>query len=188
MRKTIHSIVFGLASIFALMSPVDMCAQQSDKPTVLYGQTRQLIIGGIKADGVKEYDENILIGISGLNVGDVVTVPGDEITAAVKRYWKHGLFSNVRIEADEIRGDSIYLRIILATRPKVSEININGVKKNEKEDLETKMGRNAVSWERAAPAPLITPHAFTTVSSSTFGRLEIASSLPGQYDNGSNSI
>ncbi|MBQ0103927.1 MAG: outer membrane protein assembly factor BamA [Prevotellaceae bacterium] len=140
MRKTIHSIVFGLASIFALMSPVDMCAQQSDKPTVLYGQTRQLIIGGIKADGVKEYDENILIGISGLNVGDVVTVPGDEITAAVKRYWKHGLFSNVRIEADEIRGDSIYLRIILATRPKVSEININGVKKNEKEDLETKMG------------------------------------------------
>ena len=36
----------------------------------------------------------------GLSVGDEITVPGDEITNAVKRYWKHGLFSKVHLPAD----------------------------------------------------------------------------------------
>ena len=122
------------------MSPTAMNAQTTTKPTVLYGQPRKLIIGDIKVEGVKEYEDFILIGISGLNVGDVVSIPGDEISNAVKRYWKHGLFSNVRIEADEIRDDSVFLRIKLATRPKISEININGVKKGEVDDLKEKMG------------------------------------------------
>ncbi len=113
---------------------------QDTKPTVIYGQPRKLIIGGIKVEGVKEFEDYVLIGISGLNVGDVVMVPGTEISDAVKRYWKHGLFSDVRIEADEIRDDSVFLRITLATRPKISEININGVKKTEVDDLKEKMG------------------------------------------------
>ena len=41
----------------------------------------------------------------GLSVGDEITVPGDEITNAVKRYWKHGLFSKVAIAADSIVGE-----------------------------------------------------------------------------------
>lgn len=113
---------------------------QDTKPTVIYGQPRKLIIGGIKVEGVKEFEDYVLIGISGLNVGDVVMVPGTEISDAVKRYWKHGLFSDVRIEAEEIRDDSVFLRITLATRPKISEININGVKKTEVDDLKEKMG------------------------------------------------
>ena len=113
---------------------------QDTKPTVIYGQPRKLIIGGIKVEGVKEFEDYVLIGISGLNVGDVVMVPGTEISDAVKRYWKHGLFSDVRIEADEIRDDSVFLRLTLATRPKISEININGVKKTEVDDLKEKMG------------------------------------------------
>ncbi len=110
------------------------------KPTVVYGQNRKLEIGGIKVDGVKNYDDNILIGLSGLNVGETISFPGDEITDAVKRYWKHGLFSNVKIEADSIVGNKIYLKITLATRPRVSQVNIWGVKKGEQKDLMEKMG------------------------------------------------
>ncbi|MCQ2112512.1 MAG: outer membrane protein assembly factor BamA [Bacteroidaceae bacterium] len=124
-----------------LSLPLGMQAQDNtEKPTVLYGQSHRYTLGGISVDGIQGFDDYVLIGISGLTIGDDITVPGDDITNAVKRYWKHGLFSNVRIEADEIRGDSIFLKIVLAARPKVSEVNINGVKKNERDDLMEKIG------------------------------------------------
>ena len=67
-------------------------------------------------------------------------VPGDEITQAIRRYWRHGLFSQARIEADSIIDNKVYLNIILAQRPRVSDIRYNGVKKSEREDLEAKLG------------------------------------------------
>ena len=117
-----------------------MTAKAQDKPTVVYGQNQKYEIGGITLDGVPNQDDYVLIGFSGLTVGEVISVPGDEITDAIKRYWKQGLFSAVKIEADSIRDDKVYLKITLAMRPRVSEININGVKKKEKEDIEEKIG------------------------------------------------
>ena len=110
------------------------------KPSVVYGQPRKLEIGGIAVEGVKNYEDYILIGLSGLTIGETITFPGDEITDAVKRYWKHGLFSSVKIEADSIVGEKVYLKITLATRPRVSKVNVWGAKKGEQKDLDEKMG------------------------------------------------
>ncbi len=111
-----------------------------NKPSVVYGQPQKLEIGGIKVEGVDNYEDYILIGISGLTVGEQISVPGDEITQAIKRYWRHGLFSSVRIEADSIADNKVFLKIVLAMRPRVSQVNINGVKKSERDDLDAKMG------------------------------------------------
>ena len=110
------------------------------KPTILYtGNPRTYTIGGINLSGVDNYEPYVIIGISGLSVGDVIDVPGDAITTAVKNYWKHGLFADVSIEADSVVGDKIYLGIKLKQRPRISNINYNGVKKSEREDLELKL-------------------------------------------------
>ena len=110
-------------------------------PVVDYGRTpREYILGGITIDGVKNYDDYLLIGLSGLQVGSKITIPGEEITKAVKRYWRHGLFSNVSIRVDSIVQDSAYLHIQLAQRPRISQINYNGLKKSEREDMESKLG------------------------------------------------
>ena len=129
-------MLFTLAAAFA----TNMMAQVQEKPTIVYGKDQKYEIGGISVEGVQNYDDYILIGLSGLTVGEVISLPGEEITEAVKRYWKHGLFSAVKIEADSIVDDKVYLKIILAARPRVSQININGVRKSEREDLEEKMG------------------------------------------------
>ena len=71
---------------------------------------------------LKDYEDYVLIGISGLAVGQTITVPGDDITGAVKRYWRHGLFSDVKIIADKIVGNKIYLSIQLTRRPRISDI------------------------------------------------------------------
>lgn len=110
-------------------------------PDISYaGTPRTCEIGGITVKGVEGYEDFVLIGLSGLSVGQMITVPGSEITDAVKRYWRHGLFSNVAITADSIVGSKIYLCINLATRPRVSNIFYHGIKKGEREDMEAKLG------------------------------------------------
>ena len=110
-------------------------------PDISYaGTPRTCEIGGITVKGVEGYEDFVLIGLSGLSVGQMITVPGSEITDAVKRYWRHGLFSNVAITADSIVGSKIYLCINLATRPRISNIFYHGIKKGEREDMEAKLG------------------------------------------------
>lgn len=111
------------------------------KPTILYTNTaHKYVIGGINLSGVDNIEPAVAIGLSGLSVGDVVSVPGDEITNAVKRYWKHGLFEDIVITADSIVGDKIYIGIALKQRPRVSQLNVKGVKKSEREEIEQKIG------------------------------------------------
>ena len=110
-------------------------------PDISYaGTPRQLEIGGLAVKGVEGYEDYVLTGLSGLSVGQTISLPGTEITEAVKRYWKHGLFSQVAITADSIVGQKVYLCIHLATRPRVSTINYNGLKKSERDDMEAKLG------------------------------------------------
>ena len=111
------------------------------KPVILYsGAPKKYEIAEIKVEGVKNYEDYVLIGLSGLSVGQTITIPGEEVTQACKRYWRHGLFSNVQITADKIEGDKIWLTIHLTQRPRVSEIRYHGVKKSEREDIESRIG------------------------------------------------
>ena len=126
----------------ALMISIAAGAQEKIiNPDITYaGNPRSCVIGGITVSGVEGYEDYVLTGISGLVVGQHVTLPGNEITDAVKRYWKHGLFSKVAISADSIVGDKAYLHFHLALRPRVSTINYIGLKKSEREDMEQKLG------------------------------------------------
>lgn len=110
-------------------------------PEISYaGTPRTCIVGGLSVKGVEGYEDYVLTGLSGLSVGQEISVPGQEITEAVKRYWRHGLFSKVSISADSIVGSKIYLCFNLALRPRVSTINYYGIKKSEREDMEAKLG------------------------------------------------
>lgn len=137
-----NRIIECLTLLAALLFSIGAVAQEKIvNPEISYaGTPRSGVIGGIAVSGVEGYEDYMLTGISGLTVGQKIELPGQEITEAVKRYWKHGLFSNVQIAADSIVGDKIYLHFYLALRPRVSTINYIGVKKSEREDLETKLG------------------------------------------------
>ena len=134
----------GLIGLLLTASLGEAFAQYADtdtisKPSVLYSAPKKYEIAGITVSGIDNYENYVLIGLSGLSVGQVITVPGEEITAAVKRYWKHGLFSNVSITIEKVVGNKAYLNIALTQRPRLSQLNFNGVKKSEREDLEAKL-------------------------------------------------
>ena len=115
---------------------------QDEMPVIVYSTSnkKKYEIADIKVIGADNYEDFVLIGFSGLSIGDKVSVPGEEITNALKRFWKHGLFSDVKIRTPKITEDKVWLEIVLTQRPIVSDIQISGVKKGERSDLETQIG------------------------------------------------
>ena len=97
-------------------------------------------IAGIKVEGVDNYEDDIIIGYSGLTVGQRVEIPGDDIKAAVKRFWRQGLFSKVQIKVEKTYQDKAWLIFSLRQQPRVSQVNYNGVKGGEKKDLQERLG------------------------------------------------
>ena len=150
-RYSVHNSVFkttfsalllsALCAVPAQTNAQDINQEKNTHPLILYsGTPKQYEIGGIRVTGGEGYEDYVLIGLSGLSVGQTITVPGDEVTQAVKRYWRHGLFSQAKIEADSIVGNKIFLNIALVQRPRISDIVYHGVKKSEREDLESSLG------------------------------------------------
>ena len=136
-----HSLRMLLLAAVAFCAVAVSAQQTIEKPTILYtNNPPKYRIAGINLSGVDNLEPAVVIGISGLSVGDVIAVPGDAVTDAIKRFWKHGLFEDVVITADSIKGNDIYIGIALNQRPRVSQLNILGVKKSEKEDLQLKIG------------------------------------------------
>ena len=132
-----------LATLLMLHVPLLtlMAQEKIVSPDISYaGTPRTCTIGGLAVKGVEGYEDYVLTSLSGLSVGQEIEVPGQEITEAVKRYWKHGLFSKVAISADSIVDSKVYLCIHLALTPRVSDIIYTGVKKSEREDMESKLG------------------------------------------------
>ncbi|MTI20709.1 outer membrane protein assembly factor BamA, partial [Fulvivirga sp. RKSG066] len=110
-----------------------------------YSNPTEYVIAAIEVSGLKVLDKNALISLSGLKVGDKVKVPGDDISGAIKKLWKHGLVGDVTISIDKIEGDQIYLNIGLAERPRLTGFTFEGVKKSReteiREDLNLIRGR-----------------------------------------------
>ena len=98
MQSRILSILLIIACLFGLNTNIyaqEISSEENNSPVILYSATpKKYEIGGIKVEGVTNYEDYVLIGLSGLSVGQTITVPGDEITTAIKRYWRHGLYAS----------------------------------------------------------------------------------------------
>jgi len=125
-------------AIFLTLMSLSLNAQVKQE-IVDFMSTQDYIIGGVTITGVRYLDPNALIGISGLRIGQEVTIPGDAITTAVKKLYQQGLFSDVRISITKTIADSVYLDIVLEERPRISSVKFNGLKKTEIEDLNKKI-------------------------------------------------
>ncbi len=118
-------------------------------PDFNYDNPRTYEIEEITLSGKNNYEDFVLIGYSGLKKGMKIQIPGDEITNVVRRFWKQGLFSNIKVEVVSIRGNKVWLNINLDQRAKVSSVNFIGLKKKEREDIEK--GMDLVKGSQVTP-------------------------------------
>ena len=131
-----------IAIAVSATSAAAMAQEKVVNPEFSYAGREQTVeIAGIEVTGMDNYEDYMLVGISGLTIGQEITLPGTEITEAVKRYWRYRLFSSVSIHVDSIiDGRKAYLHIQLQSNPRVSTINYIGLKKSEVSDMEEKLG------------------------------------------------
>jgi outer membrane protein insertion porin family len=133
-KMLINRKKWGFVGIILAISVLTAKAQE-EKGIVDYLNPGEYIIDSISVSGIKHLDINALIGLSGLRIGQEMTVPGDAITTSVKKLWEQGLFSDIRISITRTRGDSVSIDIYLQERPRLSSLKIEGVKNSESQDI-----------------------------------------------------
>ena len=126
------------------LTTLNLLAQ--DKSSIDYSSPEKFEIGGIVVNGAENLNNNTLIAISGISVGDEIAIPGEKISSAVKKLWKQGLFSDVDISIDKIVGNIVFLQINLVENARLSKFKFKGsIKKSEitslKEDIKLIRGK-----------------------------------------------
>lgn len=100
-----------------------------------YSNPERYCVKGVEVSGIKFLDPSVIINLSGIYLGDTLNIPGDDITNAINKLWDQGLFSDVKITASKIENEDIYLDIYLQELPRISAIELSGLKKSEEADV-----------------------------------------------------
>ncbi|MCR4829681.1 MAG: outer membrane protein assembly factor BamA [Bacteroidales bacterium] len=92
-------------------------------------------IGGITVENGEHFDQRMILLVAGLQVGDVIKVPGDKISTAIDNLWNQGLFDDVQVRVTRIQDDKIFLNIVLQERPKLLAFRFRGISGNDADKL-----------------------------------------------------
>ncbi len=149
MHKIYMTLFFVVIALFT-KTTVNAQALQDTTPVSVNVDLEQIFnaknpkeytIAGIKVTGTQSFDQNLIVSISALAVGDKVMIPGaDAFSKAITNLWKQNLISNVEIFFTKLVGRDLYVEINITERPRLSSFKFKGVKKGEGDDLNGKVG------------------------------------------------
>ncbi len=100
-----------------------------------YDQGTKYILAKVNVTGRVNFNHQTVVTFAGLEKGQFITVPGEQISTAIKKLGKLGLFSDIDFYTTKIEGDSIYLELKINELPKLSDVKFIGIKKNKTEQL-----------------------------------------------------
>ena len=118
-------------TIFIVLNSTAIFAQDETK----LDSGKEYILAEIEVTGKISYNAQTVTTFTGLETGQSIMVPGEDISIAIKKLWKLGLFSDVNFYVNRIVGDSIYLELELNELPKLGDVKIQGIKKGKAEEL-----------------------------------------------------
>ncbi len=134
-------IVFLLLICCTFLSTATVFSQVSDANIAPYAEPKDYEIGGIKVSGAEFSDENAIIAISGLKIGDKIRIPGPEISKAMKALWKLRLYTDIQIYQEKTVGEVVFLEIVVQERPRLSRHSFKGAKKSRHDDINERIDR-----------------------------------------------
>jgi len=117
-------------TLFLLLCSVAGFSQETS-----YDEGKQYILAGLEVTGVQSYNEQTVKTYTGLREGQVITVPGEEISAVINKLWSLELFSDISFYITKIEDDKIYLELNILERPTLTDVTVFGVKKGQVDDI-----------------------------------------------------
>ena len=136
----IFNRIFCLA-VLLLMQTVAFGQQKSSSVQVDYNNPRKYIVGGISVEGNKGFHNDKILQQTGLRKEMEVTIPGEDISSIVNRLWMQRYFQDVAVYADSLSAskDTVFLKLVVKERPRVTRWTFTGVKSGEKKDLQERL-------------------------------------------------
>ncbi|WP_116107014.1 outer membrane protein assembly factor BamA [Lewinella sp. IMCC34191] len=135
-------LLFFLA--FGCLTTLTAQTDSLDIPVYDYSDPQEYEIGGIKIEGAYFAEENAIIGVTGLSVGQDIRIPGPDIPRAIKNLWRLRLFTNVSIEEEKTIGDVIFLIVRVEERPRFLRHSFTGAKQGRHDDLNEEVNKYIV--------------------------------------------
>ncbi|QSB26705.1 outer membrane protein assembly factor [Flavobacterium sp. CLA17] len=102
---------------------------------VPFDQGKKYILAKVSVVGKISFNEQTVVTFSGLQKGQEITVPGEEISGAIKKLGKLGLFDEIAFYVNRVENDSVYLDLDIVELPKLNEVKFVGIKKSKVEGL-----------------------------------------------------
>ena len=124
------SIQFVLSILF-----LGTIFQSNAQERVPFDQGKPYFLANVKVTGRVSYNEQTIVTFAGLEKGQKVMIPGEEVSNAIKKLGKLGLFSDIDFYVNKIEGDSVFLELNIIELPKLNEVKFVGVKKGKVEAL-----------------------------------------------------
>ncbi len=129
----------ALLLLIAVMPAFDVVAQvvvgKGADYDIDYLTPKTYEIGGITVDSDERLDQRMILLVAGLQVGDVVKIPGDKVSLAIDNLWAQGIFEDVKILLTRIQDDKVFLKIVLRGRPKLAAVHFDGISGSDAEKL-----------------------------------------------------
>ncbi len=120
-----------ILTLFILGSFSQIKAQER----IPFDQGKKYILAKVSVVGKISFNEQTVVTFSGLQKGQEITVPGEEISGAIKKLGKLGLFDEIAFYVNKVESDSIYLDLNIVELPKLNEVKFVGIKKSKVEGL-----------------------------------------------------
>ncbi|MBR6933462.1 MAG: hypothetical protein IKH49_09195, partial [Bacteroidales bacterium] len=107
-----------------------------------YTNPKKYTVAGVDVEGNTYFGSQQIVNLTGLQKGMEVTIPSDEMSSIVDRVWAQRFFEDVGIVVDSLNAaqDSVWLKICIRERPRVSRWTISGVKNGDKKELMERLG------------------------------------------------
>ncbi|WP_413788817.1 outer membrane protein assembly factor BamA [Ascidiimonas meishanensis] len=148
MEKQVNNLnrnINGIRYFGVLVLMLIFCSQYTSAQEIPFDKGKKYILGGVEVTGIKSYNEQTVLTYTGLRTGQVITIPGEEISKVLNKLWKLELFSDISIYITNIEGETVYLELNIQELPTLSEAKITGIKKKKAEnivnDTELKKGK-----------------------------------------------
>ncbi|OSY86853.1 membrane protein [Tenacibaculum holothuriorum] len=138
MNKFSYLIVLITAFIFAINTQAQSTTPKDSTAVngkISYEKGKEYILGGITVTGLRKFSEQTVRVYTGLVNGQLIKLPGDKLTSAIKKLYESKQFSQVDVYLSKIDGNTVYLLFDVIELPQLTDVTIKGVSKSKAKDL-----------------------------------------------------
>lgn len=136
MRKGLN--LRSMLVIITLLSSANMSTLLAQAVEgITYGNSYKL--AGITVLGANYTDAQAIKLFSALQIGQELSIPGEETAKAIRNLWNQELFADISLELAEVRGDEVYIVIRVQELPRLTRYTFEGVSRSEQETLKGKI-------------------------------------------------